>query len=116
MPLSEQEQTELNELKERFRSVLPQRLAIIQACRQQDQPYVGDSLKTLFREVHQLAGTGKAFGFPGISDLAEPAELLLRRLVDGEIGQPGSELLQELTARLEGLCEELMQQSGQREA
>lgn len=111
MPLSEQDKAELNQLKERFRSVLPQRLALIQQCRQGAQPYQGESLKTLFREVHQLAGTGKAFGFPDITDLAEPAELLLRRVVDGEASLD-MEFTQELQTRLDGLCEELARQSG----
>jgi len=110
MPLSDQDRQELAELKDRFRAVLPERLATIRSCRRVQTPYQGEELKILFRVVHQLAGTGRAFGFDAITTLAEIPEPSLRGLLDGQISLSPT-LVEALDSQLDRLCEELARQA-----
>lgn len=76
-------QAELQKLKDAFALALPSRLAELEALWSALGEHPTDeTIRTLERAMHSLAGSGATFGFPDISRQAKSIENTLRPLVD----------------------------------
>jgi len=78
----------LESLRREFASELGDRLVDIgrlwtAVCAAEDVGAALGPLSALQRAVHELAGSGRSFGFPAVSDAAIPLDLQLRELVEG---------------------------------
>ena len=95
----------LEELRAEYRAELPGRFARLQALLA--EVAAGAPLqrrKDLLRELHSLAGSGKTFGIPALSEAARAAESFLEPLCAEGAASSREDWarLQELVAALQG--------------
>jgi len=82
---------ELQALKDSYADQVPQKLAEIDAlwATLVDEGWDGESVKTLHRMVHNMAGSAQVFGFTMMGKRARELEMLLKAISSS--GEPLSE-------------------------
>ncbi len=101
MPHPIELEEQLKGLRDAYANSLPQKLASIHsAWRDLQRQWDVELLRTLYRQVHSLTGSGATFGFAELSSAAREAELYLQEFLENN-SAPENERVQQLTALLD---------------